>query len=147
MIFGGIRMKCRFLIVLISFIVAVLPIAAQEEEQADTSKSKYYYVNTTVEKIYPYRKGYVVQYRKGLKGVARIYLPVEWFTDAASKAELIRMESRADWPSLSIYYRDGEFSHVRLYVQPLSHASWGNIPLSVNLDSCFEDVNDVRLEY
>lgn len=140
-------MKRHFLIVFIGLIAAVLPVAAQEAEDADTSKPDYYYVNTTVEKIYPYRKGYVVQYRKGLRGIARAYLPVEWFNDAAGKAELVRLGPGTDWPSMSIYYKDGEFSHVRLYVRPLSHDSWGNIPLGINLDSYFEDVNDLHLEY
>jgi hypothetical protein len=137
-------MKRRFLIVLIGIIAAVLPLAAQEE---GNEKGEYYYVNTTVEKIYPYRKGYVIQYRKGPGRVARLYLPVEWFSDAASKGEIIPLGRKNDWPSLSIYYKNGEFSHVRLYVQPLSHESWGNVPLSVNLDTYFEDVNDVQLEY
>ncbi|MDR0378016.1 MAG: hypothetical protein LBH70_09515 [Spirochaetaceae bacterium] len=146
MIFEGvIRMKHRFLIALMGIIVAVLPLAAQE--QTDRNKSEYYYVNTTVEKIYPYRKGYVVQYRKGPVGVARIYLPIEWFSDAAGKAEIIPQKAGRDWPSMSIYYKNGEFSHVRLYTRPFSHESWGNIPLNVNLDSYFENVNDVQLEY
>jgi hypothetical protein len=138
-------MKRLFFIVLMGIIAAVLPIAAQE--QVDKNKSEYYYVNTTVEKIYPYRKGYVVQYRKGPVGIGRIYLPVEWFNDAAGKGEVIRLGPGKGWPSLSVYYKNGEFSHVRLYVRSLSHESWGNIPLSVNLDSHFEDVNEVHLEY
>jgi hypothetical protein len=143
-------MKRLFFIVLIGIIAVVLPLAAQEQsgqEQADKNKSEYYYVNTTVEKIYPYRKGYVVQYRKGPVGIGRVYLPVEWFNDAAGMGEIIRLEPGKDWPSISVYYKNGEFSHVRLYVRPLSHESWGNIPLSVNLDSYFEDVNEIRLEY
>jgi hypothetical protein len=143
-------MKRLLFIVLIGIIAAILPAAAQEEsgqKQGDKKKSEYYYVNTTVEKIYPYRKGYVVQYRKGLTGVGRLYLPTEWFTDAAGKGEMISLGPGRDWPSLSIYYKNGEFSHVRLYVRPMSHESWGNIPLNVNLDSYFEDVSDIRLEY
>jgi hypothetical protein len=126
-------------------ILSILPAAAQQI--SEDKKSEFYYVNTTIEKIFPYRKGYVVQYRKNLIEIGRVYLPVEWFTDAASKGEIVRLGPGREWPSLSIYYKNGEFSHVRLYVRPLSHQSWGNIPLTVNLDSYFEDVNDVRLEY
>ncbi|MDR0386978.1 MAG: hypothetical protein LBH57_02970 [Treponema sp.] len=143
-------MKRLFFITLVGIIAAVLPLAAQEQdgqEQADKKKSEYYYVNTTIEKIYPYRKGYVVQYRKGPVGIARVYLPVEWFHDSAGKGEIVYLGPGSDWPSMSIYYKNGEFSHIRLYVRPLSHESWGNIPMGVNLDSHFEDVNEVRLEY
>ncbi|MDR2070582.1 MAG: hypothetical protein LBP81_04075 [Treponema sp.] len=138
-------MKRHFLIGIIVLIAVVFPAAAQEG--ADNKKAAYYYVNTTVEKIYPYRKGYVIQYRKGLTDVGRLYLPVEWFTDAASKGEIVHLGRGTDWPSLSIYYKDGEFSHVRLYVRSLPHDSWGNIPLGVNLDSYFENVDEVHLEY
>lgn len=138
-------MKRGFFIFLFALVLSVLPAAAQNIS-AD-KESDYYYVNTTIEKIFPYRKGYVVQYRRSLTTFGRVYLPVEWFTDAASKGELIRLSPGKEWPSLTIYYKDGEFSHVRLYVRPNTHESWGSIPLNVDLDSYFEDVNDVRLEY
>ncbi|MDR3130272.1 MAG: hypothetical protein LBU18_01865 [Treponema sp.] len=143
-------MKRPFFIVLIGFFAAVLPVAAQEQPgqpQADKKISEYYYVNTTVEKIYPYRKGYIIQYRKGPMGIGRLYLPYEWFTEAGNKGEVVPIASSKEWPSLSIYYKNGEFSHVRLYVRRYSHQSWGNIPLNLNLDSYFENVSGVRLEY
>jgi hypothetical protein len=123
-----------------------LPVAAQDIPEEKTSE--YYYVNTTIEKIFPYRRGYVVQYRKNLTSIGRVYLPVEWFTDAAGKGELIWLNPGRSWPSLSIYYQGGEFSHVRLYVRKdLTHESWGNVPQNVNIDSYFENVTDIKLEY
>jgi hypothetical protein len=138
-------MRRGFFISLFVFVLSILPVAAQN---IPTDRgSDFYYVNTTVEKIYPYRRGYVVQYRKTPTSVGRVYLPVEWFTDAAGKGELIYLSSRSEWPSLTIYYKNGEFSHVRFYVQSRTHETWGGVPLNVNLDSYFENVNDIRLEY
>ena len=123
------------------------PVFAQSSEQSE-EKADYYYVNILLEKIFPYRKGYIVQYRKGLYGYARAYLPSEWFTNTASKGEIIGLPRGVSWPSLSVYYKNGEFSHVRLYVHPSpNHETWGIVPQNVNIDSSFENLEDVRLQY
>ncbi|MDR2363422.1 MAG: hypothetical protein LBD65_03295 [Spirochaetaceae bacterium] len=140
----------KFLVILILVAVwgGIIPLTAQQNTQADNKKSEYYYVTVPVEKIYPYRKGYVVAYRKGVTQIARAYLPVEWFTDAAGKGELIYLDPGTSWPYLMVYYKNGEFSHVRLYARrDRGHATWGNIPLNVNIDDRFENVEDLKLEF
>jgi hypothetical protein len=128
--------------------MTVLPLAAQDNQASGEKQSEYYYVNVPLDKIYPYRRGYVVQYRKGVTGQARTYLPLEWFHDAAGKGELIRLEPGTTWPSLSVYYKNGEFSHVRLYVRrEAAHESWGNIPQGVNIDEYFDNVDTIKLEF
>ncbi|MDR1252221.1 MAG: hypothetical protein LBK62_08640 [Treponema sp.] len=110
--------------------------------------SEYFYTNVTLEKVYPSRLGYILQYRKGGTGLAHIYVPNEWFTDAASKAELIFLPAGKNWPSVTVYYKNGEFSHIRLYVHPWKgHETWGNIPLNVDINRYFENVESVKLEF
>ena len=126
------------------------PVFAQNEksEKKIENESEYYYVNVSLEKIFPYRKGYVVQYRKGFTQYARAYLPSKWFTDAGSKAEIITLPQGKAWPSMSVYYKDGEFSHVRLYVHHVpTHQSWGSIPQNINLDDKFDHLDSVKIEY
>ncbi|MDR2069131.1 MAG: hypothetical protein LBP71_04615 [Spirochaetaceae bacterium] len=140
----------KFLVLLIlgAVLGGVLPMSAQQNTPAANNESEYYYVNVPLEKIYPYRKGYVVAYRKGVNQLARAYLPIEWFTDAAGKGDLIYMNSGTSWPYLAVYYKNGEFSHVRLYVRKdRGHSTWGNIPLSVNIDDRFENVDGLKLEF
>jgi hypothetical protein len=140
----------KFLVILILAAVlgGIMPVIAQQNTQAATKESEYYYVNVPVEKIYPYRKGYVVAYRKGVNQLARAYLPVEWFTDAAGTGELIYIGPGTAWPYLTVYYKNGEFSHVRLYARrDRGHSTWGNVPLSVNIDDQFENIEDLKLEF
>ena len=114
----------------------------------DGKESEYYYVNITLERVFPYRAGYIVQYRRGLRGLSRAYLPVEWFTHTAARGEILSLPRGNTWPSMTVFYRDGEFSHVRLYVHRWpAHPSWGNVPQTVNLDSNFEDITDIRIHY
>lgn len=145
-------MKRMFLVsALCVAFVTVMPVIAQD----DGGGSPYYYVNVPIERIYPYRKGYVVDYRSAATGtgLARAYIPLEWFSDAsrkeeaaAPKGEVLLLGPGKSWPYLTVYYKEGEFSHVRLYVRrERSHETWGGIPLSVNIDSNFEDVSDLKL--
>jgi hypothetical protein len=124
----------------------VMPVMA--ELIPDEKKSEYYYFNVPIERIYPYRKGYVVSYRKIGGSIANMYIPVEWFTEAASRGELITIGSGSSWPHATVYYKAGQFSHVRLFVRrERGHESWGNVPLNINLDDRFENVNDLKIEF
>lgn len=138
--------KLAFLIVLGAALADLMPLIAQET--AAKKESEYYYVNVPLEKVYPYRKGYVVQYRKQINEMATAYLPLEWFHGTSGKGEIIRLGSGSTWPNMTIYYKNGEFSHVRLYVRrEITHESWGNIPQNVNLDDRFENVDGLKLEF
>jgi hypothetical protein len=143
------EVNVKKLIVAVIFAVLVAassPLFAQTVKEENASE--YYYVNILLEKIYPYRNGYVLQYRKGLNQIDRLYIPMEWFTNSAGKGELVTLPPGTAWPSLSVYYKGGEFSHIRLYVhRRASHQTWGTIPQNVNLDSRFENVEDLKVKF
>jgi hypothetical protein len=142
--------KFVFAAIFVVFFAVGLPVFTLDPppNPPDDKDSEYYYVNITVEKIYPCSKGYIVQYRKGSFQYGRIYLPASWFTDADSKGEIITLPQGQTWPSLTVYYRNGQFSHVRLYVHRWSgHPSWGSVPQNVNLDAQFENIDSVNIEY
>jgi hypothetical protein len=136
--------KIILLVVLISLCQGV-SLFAQESKYKE---SDYYYFNVPIEKIYTHRLGYVVLYRKGAHQMARTYLPLEWFTDAAGKGEVYGLNSGKDWPSMTVYYKNGEFSHVRLRIRrDRMHETWGMIPLNVNIDEYFQGIEEVKIEH
>jgi hypothetical protein len=138
--------KILFTVLITVLFASAAPLFAQEISKEHTSE--YFYVNVSLEKIYPYEKGYVVVYRKGVNQIAQAYLPMDWFTEAAGKGELVTLPRGKNWPSLTIYYKAGEFSHVRLYIHSSkAHETWGNIPLNVNIDDRFENVETIKLEF
>jgi hypothetical protein len=140
-------MKKALFAVLIGLVLGKGPtLFAQEKSQR--KQSEYYYVSVDIEKIYLYRTGYVVSYRKGANKIATTYIPHSWFNDPDGKAEEIGLGTGKAWPSMTVYYKNGEFSHVRLHVRrSRSHESWGIIPLNVNLDEHFEGVEEIKLEF
>jgi hypothetical protein len=137
------------LVIILIFLAALcvgMPLFAQTV--SEKNQSEYYYVNVPIEKIYPSSKGYIIQYRKGVNELARVAIPNEWFTFAASKAELIKLPKGKNWPTLTVFYKEGEFSHVRLYIHwSKAHETWGNIPLGTDLSAYFNDNETIKIEY
>ena len=137
--------------VLLLVVLAALFLGGSLSAQYTSGKHKesdYYYFNVTVEKIYAYRLGYIVIYRKGANSMARTYIPEEWFTELAGPGEMIYLGTGHEWPSMTVYYRNGEFSHVRLRVRRhRGHETWGVVPLHVNIDEYFQGIEEVQLEF
>ena len=137
-------MKKLIFILLIFAVFTPISVMGLSEENT----SEFYYVNVHMEKIYPTRLGYIVMYRKGINGLATVGIPNEWFTDAASKAEIIYLPRGPNWPSMTIFYHNGEFSHVRLYVhRSKAHQTWGNAPQSADVSRYFQDQDSFKLEF
>jgi hypothetical protein len=134
-------------VIFAAILAAGSPLFAQQNSR-EGQESNYYYINRSLEKIFPYRAGYIVQYRVGMSRLATVYIPMDWFSRAAARGEIVKLARGQGWPSMSVYYKDGEFSHVRLYVhQHMTHSSWGNVPQTVNVDDRFEGIETIELEF
>jgi hypothetical protein len=128
--------------------VSALPLAAQQD-WGPANTSELYYVNVPIEKVYPYKLGYVVVFRKGINTLGRAYIPYEWFRAGTDKkAELVEIGGGKTWPCMSIFYKEGAFHSVRIYVaRRKSHQTWGRISSNVNIDDRFEGVEEVKLGF
>lgn len=107
--------------------------------QSQTGNESSLFVKTIyVERVYPHQLGYMVTYVGSDLQLQRLYIPIEWFGNAAGKAEIVYGTDRA-FPYLDIYWEDGEFSHLRLYVQrSLDHITWGAISQTEDWSDEFE---------
>jgi len=119
-----------------------------QQSSSRYQESEYYYFNFPIEKIYAYRLGYVILYRKGTNQMARTHVPSEWLSTIGGKGEVIFLGTGTEWPSMSVYYKNGEFSHVRLRLRrSRAHETWGVVPLHMNIDEFFQDVEEIQLEF
>jgi hypothetical protein len=133
------------IIIILIFLAIISPVFAQNNSGDGSSM---YYFNVSVERIFPSSEGYIVQYRKNVFELATIGIPNSWFNEAGGRAELIRLPGGANWPSMSVFYNNGEFSHVRLYIhRNRSHETWGNIPMGADVSRHFMDAESFRLEF
>ena len=146
------------IILLLAFLLAFGHAASlfaqdQKKEDGETSskykESEFYYYNVTIEKIFAHRLGFVVVYRRGSSNhLATTYIPSNWFSDIGGKGEIVGLGTGSEWPSMIVYYKGGEFSHVRLRLRrDRTHVTWGMIPLTVNIDEFFKDVEDIKLVF
>jgi len=126
------------------FIVGGLPVFAQAQEGETDSGPRL--VTVFVERIWPHHLGYVVEYRRANNRIGRAYLPIEWFGRGDSRGELIWLPRANSWPSMSVVFRDGEFSALRLYIHraPL-HETWGILPQGINLRDNFGNVETLEI--
>jgi len=111
-------------------------------------ESEYYYYSYTVEKVYTHRLGFMILYRNNSNRLVRTYVPLEWFTTSTGKGEVIYLGSGSEWPSMIVYYKNGEFSHMRLRLRRArAHETWGVVPVNIQIDDLFQGVEEVKLEH
>jgi len=137
------------LIIVLVFLSVISPVFAQDNSN-DSNKEHpdLYYTNVTVEKIYFAGMGYVVQYRRSTNQIGTIGIPYTWFTDAGSRAEMVKLPRGSNWPNMTVFFKDGKFSHVRLYVhREKSHQTWGLTPQGSDVSKHFSDQDSFNFQY
>ena len=113
--------------------------------------SDFTFVNVPIERIYSHRLGLVVLYRTGIapSQVASVFIPGYWFSEPGERGEIINLvDTSNSWPSMTVFTRNGEFSHVRLRVRrSKAHETWGFVPQHVNIDDYFQGIEEIRLRF
>jgi len=135
--------KLIFAIILLALI---MPVFAQNDSGENRNL---YYVNVAIERIFTVSEGYLIVYRTQ-KGYATIGVPNEWFWDTENlrKGDMVRLPRGVNWPTMSVFYADGEFSHVRLYVHPSrSHSSWGTVSQGTDVSGYFPGDGSFNLQF
>lgn len=138
----------RFLLVMVLCVLAAFPLFAQDSAGGAfgrfKNESEMYYISVPIDKVYLHQLGYVVSYRSGYTQ-RRAFIPLEWFSRANGKANLVKIPTGNVWPYLVVYYRNGEFSHVVLNIKDsLAHQSWGTIPGDLDLSEEFK-IDELRI--
>ena len=129
-------------IILVALIFIVLGVFVANAQQQDP---KLYVKTVGIMKILNHALGYKVLYLKSTMEVGEFYVPHTWFK-AGGKAELVLGNGPA-FPYFSIFYRDGEFDHIKIYAaENIQHLSWGRLKRQAGDSSKFE-VETLDLEF
>lgn len=113
---------------------------------AEATDSPYYVRTVSITKVYAHEDGYKIVYRNSRLQYSSFYVPIEWFGGGATKAELIYGDAQS-YPYFSIFWKDGEFHHIRLYLQKNKlDLSWGDLDATVDISDKFKGVEDIKLE-
>ena len=97
-------------------------------------------------KIYSHAFGYKVLYRKSDLSLGEFYIPRSWFKDSAAKGELVWGSSSA-YPYFSIFWIDGVFDHIRLYLmENINSFTWGVLAGGAEMAEYF-DIEELTIEF
>lgn len=109
-------------------------------------KDAYYKVVPLV-KVWMHQLGYLVQFWTSKSQIANIYIPLTWFNQGPnSKADII-YGNEPGYPYLAIFWVDGKFDHVNLYVlNSYDSLTWGVLNQALDLTSQF-NVQEVPKEF
>lgn len=101
--------------------------------------------SVVITKIYPHQLGYRVIYMANDLEHKEVYLPVELFK--IDKGSKIFYGHDKAFPYMQIFWNNGEFSHVKLYVKPdFRDISWGTLYDPDAYDGFFGD-QDITFEF
>ena len=128
--------------------MSCFPSFAQEATpSSDTNPKDAYYKSLPLLKVWMHRLGYMVQFWNSKSQVSEIFIPLTWFNQGPnSKAEII-YGNEPGYPRLVIFWVDGKFDHVNLYVlNNYESRTWGILSQAEDFTSQF-DVQEVPKDF
>lgn len=106
-------------------------------------ESELYYVNVNIVKIYAGGDGYRVIYRKPGTSLGEVHLPMTWFK-SGGLCEIVPLQPGVN-PYLTVYYRNGVFSHSKLNVPDyFKDKVWDSLPFGYPSEKF--DVDTIKLD-
>lgn len=139
-------MRHRLLIVILVLLIAAGVAFAQEAETTDGEDTSLYPMTVYLNTVYKHSLGYKIEYNDTELYFKEAYLPGRWFTAAAGKGEIVYSMDKSV-PYMVVYYIDGEFHHLRLFVpQSPYHTAWDQLPSGVDLEEEFS-TETLNIEY
>ncbi|WP_319561643.1 hypothetical protein [Marispirochaeta sp.] len=117
-------MKKQLVIVVAVLLLTLFAVSAAADE------SEFFFKSLPITKVYAHRDGYRVIYRRTNMELSELFVPVEWFQyqpgeGNRGKGDLV-MANNPAYPYFSIFWKNGEFSHIRLYLrEDKNDMSWG----------------------
>ncbi len=113
---------------------------------AQEQDTKLFVKTVSIIKIYTHSAGYKILYLKSNMDLGEFYVPMHWFTRTGGKGEVV-WGDQPSYPYFSIFWVDGKYDHIRLYLQKnLGSESWGILKEGSVDDSLFK-VEELNLEF
>jgi hypothetical protein len=119
--------------------IVVLAVLACTAAFAQQDAGKDVYVKSVrIARVYPNGLGYRILYLKSTLEYAEMYVPTAWLSFAGDSKANVIWGSSDEFPYLSIYYVNGKFDRILLFLHSNMHdVSWGTLPPGIDLSSQF----------
>lgn len=128
----------RLLLVCLLLLSVVFGLVAAESDM--------YVHSARILKVYNHSLGFRVVYAKESLDLGVLYIPLSWFQGNDSKAE-VAYGNAPSYPYLSVFWENGEFHHIRLYLQRnRNHETWDDMESTPELNARF-DVETLEIDF
>ncbi len=110
-------MKKLLIVIALAGILVVPGVLAEDDTQL-------YARSFRIARIDAHEMGYRVLYHQDSGRLSVTYFPHEWFSRADGAGRLY-MEVNRSVPFMEVFWKDGEFSHVKVYAhRDMGHPTW-----------------------
>ena len=138
--------KAGFVLAAILLLTSLPSFAQQAYSSTNNPKDAYYKIVPML-KVWSHQLGYMVQFWTTKNQIAQMYIPLTWFNQGVNSKADIFYGNLPEIPYVVIYWVDGKFDHVNLYVRnDFNSLSWGVLNQAGDLSSQF-NVQDVPKEF
>jgi hypothetical protein len=118
----------------------------QTPSNQSTTKDDYFVKTVYLNKVFPTQYGYVAAYLDSAEQYEQVYLPMSWFNSGSGKGELLFGYNR-NYPYMNVWWKNGQFDHVQLYVDSNYHSSsWGYMESDPALQAKF-NVDTLKMKF
>jgi hypothetical protein len=120
-------------------VIAVLVVLVCSAAFAQQTTGQNVYVKSVrIARIYPHPLGYRILYFTSRMQYAEMYVPMSWFSFSGTGKANVVWGNSAEFPYFSIYYVNGAFDRILLYLHSNMHdVSWGTLPVGIDLSREF----------
>ena len=128
------------------FITILLGICAPLFAEYNLEGKDVFPVHRAIATIYASRLGYKIVFLRADGEFGSFYVPLKWFGKAGGQGEIVWGSDPA-YPSFTVFYVDGKFHHIRLYLLTnLRDLSWGVLHATTEEEKKF-DVETLEIQY
>lgn len=139
-------MKKIYVFVLILFFTVLISPSFSQSNNSRNKDDDIFVKTVPIVKIYSHQLGYKILFLKSNLELGSIYVPIKWFEHAGGKGEIVWGNS-PDYPYFSIFWRNGKFDYIRIYVKKdLSDSTWGVLNAGTGVEKKF-DINEIKLDF
>jgi hypothetical protein len=140
----------KILVLSTIFILMILIVTPSFAQRAfpitNTQPSNIFVKSFFIQQVQQHNSGWKVTYATSSGQLAITWIPTAWMSDTDGKGEIIYTQSRST-PYMQVYWTDGEFSFVRLFLNPNKRdISWGPLLEDPSLTEKF-NIDSIQLIY
>ena len=125
------------LIAMVVLLAGSIPSFAQQTDTSSQYPKDVYCKVVPLMKVWTHALGYVVQFFNSKQKVEDVYLPLTWFNNGINSKGEIVYGLEPSYPYMAIFWADGKFDHVTLYVIADDNSKTNGALANVDLSSSF----------